>query len=425
MDIHSIEAGQGKPGRHLDLAVDALLAQDGGASVTIPDGDATVTFLDLPGWTTPAAITQFMTRDITTTLAGDYARQKGVVIINVEPNSASWTLVDGDGVERAGAGDSTLTNLPTGTVTITWGPVASYNVPDPNPYVFALENGATQHVTGAYRPIIGEGQGILRVTILPDKAVNAGAQWRLVGGEWHSSGAMLALSDDDHTIKFMDLVGWVTPADVTKSIVRDVINDVSANYVRLTGTVVVDVTPNNAAWVITDADGDTHNGAGDATLANMPTGPLTVVWGGLTGYATPSPNPGNYTVEEGATLTLTGTYIKAVLTADFTATPTTGMVPLDVLFTDLSNSTTKPIQQWTWYFGDGKTSTERNPEHLYRDSGVYTVTLSVSTADQMAMETKKQYINVEPGVPLAGVAGLAGLAMAVAAAGGRMLRRRR
>ncbi len=399
--------------------------QDSGATMTVPDGNSTVTFYDLSGWTEPAFVTQFFPRDITTTLTAVYTRQKGTVIVDVEPNSASWTLVDGDGVEHTGTGDTTLANLPTGTVTVTWGPVPSYDLPDPNPLIFELEEGATERVTGAYRPVIGEGQGILRVTILPQGAVNAGAQWRLVGGEWHSSGGMLAVADGNRTVKFRDVDGWITPPDVTKNIIRNETNDVTVTYTRLTGTVVVNVTPDSASWVITDADGGTHNGAGDATLPDMPTGPLTVMWGGLVGYATPTPNPGNYTVVKGSTLTLTGLYIKAVLTADFSASPTTGTAPLEVLFNDLSSSTTKPIQQWTWYFGDGKTSTERNPSHVYRSSGVYTVTLSVSTADQMAMESKKQYIAVEPGVPLAGMAGLAGLAALMTAAGGRMLRRRR
>ncbi len=41
--------------------------------------------------------------------------------------------VDGDGVEHSGNGDTTLTAVPTGTNTVTWGAVPSYAAPAPNP----------------------------------------------------------------------------------------------------------------------------------------------------------------------------------------------------------------------------------------------------------------------------------------------------
>ena len=399
--------------------------QDSGVTVAIPDGDGTVSFLDVAGWTKPATITQFFNRNTATTFTGTYARQKGGVIVDVEPNGASWILLDGDGLPHEGTGDATLSDLPTGESSIIWHPVASYMLPDPTPQTFSIEAGTVKRVVGAYRPIIGEGEGILRVTLLPEGAVSAGAKWRLLAGDWNSSGAMLAVADGERTVKFMDLEGWVTPPDMTVNVVRNVTNDVSATYTRLTGTVLVNVTPDNASWTVTDADGGVRNGAGDAVLENVPTGPLTVLWGGLTGYASPEPNPASHSVTSGGTLTLSGVYVKAVLTADFTASPRHGAAPFDVVFTDLSASTTKPIQQWTWYFGDGKTSTERSPRHVYRDAGVYAVTLSVSTADQMAMETKKEFITVEQGVPVAGLGAVAGLAALLAAAGGRVLRRRR
>lgn len=38
-----------------------------------------------------------------------------------------------------------------------------------------------------------------------------------------------------------------------------------------------------------------------------------------------------------------------------------------------------PIQQWNWDFGDGNTSTDQGPSHLYAGSTTYTVTLTVTT----------------------------------------------
>jgi len=37
-----------------------------------------------------------------------------------------------------------------------------------------------------------------------------------------------------------------------------------------------------------------------------------------------------------------------------------------------------PGYSWNWDFGDGETSTEQNPKHIYQDTGTYTVKLSVT-----------------------------------------------
>jgi PKD repeat protein len=37
---------------------------------------------------------------------------------------------------------------------------------------------------------------------------------------------------------------------------------------------------------------------------------------------------------------------------------------------------TQGATSWTWDFGDGATSTQRNPEHTYADAGTYTVRLT-------------------------------------------------
>mgnify|MGYP000922292211 CR=1 FL=1 len=63
--------------------------------------------------------------------------------------------------------------------------------------------------------------------------------------------------------------------------------------------------------------------------------------------------------------------------ADFVTnvTENRGMAPLTVQFTD--TSTGFPTT-WSWDFGDGKTSVEQNPTHVYENTGDYTVTLTVT-----------------------------------------------
>lgn len=58
--------------------------------------------------------------------------------------------------------------------------------------------------------------------------------------------------------------------------------------------------------------------------------------------------------------------------ANFTATPTSGKVPVTVTFTDTSDAATV---KWLWDFGDGTNSTEWNPAHTYTTTGTYNVSL--------------------------------------------------
>lgn len=125
-------------------------------------------------------------------------------------------------------------------------------------------------------------------------------------------------------------------------------------------------------------------------------------------------DPGVYTVS----LTVTnaaGTHtrvkdnmVTAVLggpAARFKADATYGQAPFTVQFSDLSVPGESPLVSWQWDFGDGSGSTQQNPEHTYRSSGVYTVTLTVANEDTSGEEpeersdtaTKTDYITVVRG----------------------------
>jgi len=77
--------------------------------------------------------------------------------------------------------------------------------------------------------------------------------------------------------------------------------------------------------------------------------------------------------------------------AAFSASPISGNIPLKVTFTD--KSTGSPTS-WKWSFGDGKTSTSKNPAYTYTKAGKYTVSLTVKNAAGSNTTTKKDYITV-------------------------------
>ncbi len=88
--------------------------------------------------------------------------------------------------------------------------------------------------------------------------------------------------------------------------------------------------------------------------------------------------------------------------ASFTASPRTGLAPLEVQFTDTS---TNAPASWSWDFGDGNTSTLRHPVHTYSATGSYTVNLSVTNAFGSNSLRSTGYITVtEPAIPIANFA---------------------
>ncbi|HEU4930365.1 MAG TPA: PKD domain-containing protein, partial [Candidatus Krumholzibacteria bacterium] len=78
--------------------------------------------------------------------------------------------------------------------------------------------------------------------------------------------------------------------------------------------------------------------------------------------------------------------------AEFSADVLQGPSPLTVHFTDLSNVT--GATEWLWRFGDGSTSTEQNPTHIYSVPGPQTVNLTVTGPGGTYFEEKVDYIFV-------------------------------
>jgi PKD repeat protein len=113
-------------------------------------------------------------------------------------------------------------------------------------------------------------------------------------------------------------------------------------------------------------------------------------------------NPGLYTVSLTASNVIdSNTRTKEAyiivyepVSADFSAEPRIGPLPLKVDFTNLSSG---EYSSCSWHFGNGKSSTECDPSNTYIRSGYYTVTLTVSGLGGIDTVVKPKYVQVEDG----------------------------
>ena len=152
--------------------------------------------------------------------------------------------------------------------------------------------------------------GNLTVTIAPQGAIDAGAQWSVDGSNWYSSGQSLTLSIGSYTVQYSSVAGWDTPSNSSVQITSGGSATATGTYVRQTGSLTVTILPQGAI----DA-GAMWRRAGTATwLSNgttetgIPTGNYTVEFSTITGWETPSSVA--VTITDGGSASTSGTYIR-------------------------------------------------------------------------------------------------------------------
>jgi len=95
---------------------------------------------------------------------------------------------------------------------------------------------------------------------------------------------------------------------------------------------------------------------------------------------------------------ITTTPVDGKPTAAFSISSTSGTAPLTTRFTNTSTGT---IDTFLWSFGDGSTSSDPSPSHVYTVPGTYAVTLSVSGTGGTSSTTQAGAVVVSYAAPVA------------------------
>jgi gliding motility-associated-like protein len=139
-----------------------------------------------------------------------------------------------------------------------------------------------------------------------------------------------------------------------------------------------------------------------------PDGIASYLWDFGDGATSTQPNPthtynstGKYdikltiTTNGGCTITTTeveGVKVGTPPAPAFTISATDVCASQAVIFTDL---TPQPVDEWSWDFGDGGSSTNKNPSHLYLDSGSFIVKLTAFN-NRCPFTSTGQTIHIKP-----------------------------
>ena len=136
------------------------------------------------------------------------------------------------------------------------------------------------------------------------------------------------------------------------------------------------------------------NSAGDQCMSNGPAQQVNIRISVLRDQMNFGTNRGKVILKsDGAAVKTVDVVAEDTLQAAFSADQRRPQAGQPVQFTDLSLADS-PILTHHWDFGDGASSSDLNPAHIYTNDGVYNVSLTVTTANAQETATLTAYITV-------------------------------
>lgn len=198
--------------------------QTSGTTTTgLPPGSHLVEYAGLAGYASPTTENVTLVAGQTTTLARNYTQLARVSIV-LTPATGTWRVDGGAWLNS----EATATDIPPGSHSIEYGPLAGYIAPPPETVTLAPNQDLA--LARAYTELAS-----LTVTLAP-----AQGQWRLDGGAWNASGATLPnLIAGDHLIEYADLVDYIAPTAEVISLAAGAAQALHRSYVAAPAFAIV------------------------------------------------------------------------------------------------------------------------------------------------------------------------------------------
>lgn len=265
--------------------VDGGVLRDSSATVLgLPTGNHTISFTAVNGFATPGNQVVTVSANQTTNVTGNYTTQFGGVTVYIKPDAAINAGAQWQVDQRELQGSGTIANdLSVGTHIIYFKTIEGFS--KPQDLTVTVEPNEITEATVTYLSQAGS----LTVNILPEAAIEAGAQWQVDGGPMRNSGATVSgLAYGAHTVAFKSVPGFGTPPSRTVNVTADQVATTTGEYAPQTGSLTVNITPvaavsAGAQWQV---DGGAFQNSG-ATVTALPFGKHTVAFKTVSGFPTP------------------------------------------------------------------------------------------------------------------------------------------
>ena len=361
-----------------------------------------------------------------TNAQGSDAITKNAYITVTDPGDTYASLPYSTGFESGSLDQywTTYTSSSVGRIQVT-----TANTPHGGSYHLTMDTSTN----GTY----SQNEGWLQLNLAGTGQVDLSFWWKDFSDETHTQdGVYFSDNGGASFVKVLDLNGASYTNNVWSNFTLDVDTEAAGAGLSLTSNFVVKFQQYDNYGITTDGmafdDISVTGSAGTppvAAFSGTPTSGTTPLTVQFTDASTGAPTSWSWTFGDGGassaqnpshTYNSAGTYTVALTAsnafgsdvntktgyitvtdpvgnppvANFTGTPTSGTAPLAVLFSDAS---TNSPTSWSWNFGDGGTSTTRNPSHTYASAGTYTVSLAASNAWGSDTNTKTGYITVTTG----------------------------